>query len=131
MSSINWMEKLGWGEKDVQDLRFVGYSYIKQGHYDTALKFYEALVVLDPSSVYDKQTLGAIYLELGKYREALKQIDEALTLEPTHEETLLNRAKALFLLGYNSQGRTLATRLMNATKERIKNNAEALLMAYK
>ncbi|MCH9621082.1 MAG: hypothetical protein S4CHLAM20_04980 [Chlamydiia bacterium] len=131
MSSINWLDKLGWSKEDLQDLRFVGYSYIKQGHFDTALKFFEALVVLDPTSIYDKQTLGAIYLEIGENRKALKHIDEALILDPTHEETLLNRAKTLFLLGYNTQGRTLATRLTTAKKERIKNNAEALLLAYK
>lgn len=131
MSDINWQEKLGWTEDDLQDLRFVGYSYIKQGHFETAEKFFAALVVLNPESIYDLQTLGAIYLELGDNVKALKYIDQALILQPDHEETLLNRTKALFLMGYTTQGKTLANRLLSATNESIKNTAEALLLAYK
>jgi tetratricopeptide (TPR) repeat protein len=131
MSGVNWLDLLGWSEDELQDLRFVGYSYVKQAHFETALKFFEALIVLKPDSIYDLQTIGAIHLEMGAYQKALKYIDQALILDPTHEETLLNRTKSLLLLGYNSQGRTLAKRLMTAKDEKIKNNAEALLLAYK
>ncbi len=131
MSDINWLDILGWEEQDLQDLRFVGYCYIKQGHFETALKFFEALNILSPNSPYDKQTLGAIYLEMGDYLKALTYIDMALLLDPKHEETLLNRAKALFLLGYTAQGRTLASQLTFAKNTTVKNKAEALILAYK
>lgn len=131
MSDIKWLEMLGWKEDDLQDLRFVGFSYIKQGHFEIALKFFEALVVLSPESAYDRQTLGAIYLELGENDKALKEIDEALMIDPTHEETLLNRAKALFLLGYTERAKVLATSLMKAKNVELANSAEALLLAYK
>ncbi len=131
MSDINWLDLLGWGEEDLQDLRFIGYTYIKQGHFDTALKFFEALVILSPESAYDLQTLGAIYLEMGDNLKALNLIDKALMLDPKHEETLLNRAKALFLLGYNARGITLANQLTKAKQPLIQNSAQALLLAYK
>jgi tetratricopeptide (TPR) repeat protein len=131
MSDINWLNILGWEEEDLQDLRFVGYCYIKQGHFDTALKFFEALNILSPSSAYDKQTLGAIYLEIGENLKALRYIDEALILDSKHEETLLNRAKALFLLGYTAQGKTLAAHLFSAKNKQVRDRAEALILAYK
>ena len=131
MESTPWLELLGWKEEDLSDLRFVGYSYIKQGHYETALKFFEALVVLSPDSAYDHQTLGAIYLEMGDNTRALKSIDDALMIDPTHEETLLNRTKALFLLGYTERAKTLALQLTKAKNKALANNAQALLLAYR
>ncbi len=131
MDSTPWLELLGWKDEDLSDLRFVGYSYIKQGHYETALKFFEALVVLSPDSAYDHQTLGAIYLEMGDNTRALKSIDDALMIDPTHEETLLNRTKALFLLGYTERAKTLALQLAKAKNKALANNAQALLLAYR
>ena len=131
MSDVKWLELLGWKEDDLQDLRFVGFSYIKQGHFDIARKFFEALVILSPDTAYDKQTLGAIFLELGENEKALKEIDSALMIDPTHEETLLNRAKALFLLGYTERGKTLAKQLVKAKNIVLANRAEALLLAYR
>jgi tetratricopeptide (TPR) repeat protein len=131
MSSTPWLELLGWKEEDLSDLRFVGYSYIKQGHYETALKFFEALVVLSPDSAYDHQTLGAIFLEIGDNARALKYIDDALMIDGAHEETLLNRTKALFLLGYTERAKTLALQLTRAKNKALSNNAEALLLAYR
>lgn len=131
MSETRWAELLGWDGNDLQDLRFVGYSYIKQGHYETALKFFEALIVLDRNSAYDHQTLGAIYLEMGENNKALKMIDKALLLDPTHEPTLLNRAKALFLLGYTERAKKLAFDLTKAKNSTLAQNADALLLAYR
>ena len=130
MDTNAWLDLLGWDNDDLRDLRFVGYSYIKQGHFETALKFFEALVILAPESAYDIQTLGAIYLEMGNNMEALKAIDKALMLDKDHEDTLLNRAKALFVLGYNAQGITLAKHLLKKDTPHIRDNADALLLAY-
>ena len=48
MGRINWRDKLGWDEDQLEDLRFAGYAYLRQGKYDIALAFFEALTVLDP-----------------------------------------------------------------------------------
>lgn len=48
LSDRNWLEILGWGSAEIDDLRIVAYSYLKQGIYDTALTFFNALTVLAP-----------------------------------------------------------------------------------
>lgn len=130
MSEIHWMDLLGWSEEEVNDLRFVAYSYIKQGHYKIAMKFFDALVVLCPESSYDLQTLGALHLELGDNLMALNFFDRALQYDPNSPPTLINRAKALFLLGYHRQGLEQATVLKSHPDAKISGQAEALILAY-
>lgn len=130
MSHVNWLEVLGWENEELEDLRFVGYSYIRQGKYDIALSFFEALVVLSPESAYDLQTLGAIYLQLGNNLMALNYIERALRIEPHHEATLLNRTKALFALGYKRQALTQARALEKSSNELIAGHATALILSF-
>ncbi len=130
MSEIQWMDLLGWSEEEINDLRFVAYSYIKQGHYKIAMKFFDALVVLHPESSYDLQTLGALHLELGDNLTALNYFDRALQYDPNNPPTLINRAKALFLLGYHRQGLEQAFVLKNHPDAKISGQAEALILAY-
>lgn len=130
MSRINWLDKLGWTEEHVEDLRYTGYSYVRQGKYDIALAFFEALTVLDPESAYDAQTLGAIYLELNEPAKALKSFDKALKLEADHGPTLLNLTKAFFMLGKKDEGLKLAHILKDEENPLIANVAKALILAY-
>lgn len=130
MGKVNWTDLLGWTDEEVNDLRFVGYSYIKEGHYEIAKKFFEALVVLCPDSAYDFQTLGAVYLQMGDNLEALNFFDKALKIDPEHAPTLLNRAKALLLLGYHRQGLAQAAILKASANPRVASQAEALILAY-
>ncbi len=127
---MDWLSVLGWTAEELEDLRFVGYAYIKQGKYDIALSFFEALVVLAPHSAYDLQTLGAIYLQQGNNLMALNYIEKALKLEPHHSPTLLNRAKVLFALGYKKQGLIQAKALETHPDEVVSGQAQALLLAY-
>ncbi len=131
MSEIDWLSILGWNTDELEDLRFVGYSYIKQGKYDIAITFFEALVILAPESVYDLQTLGALYLQKGNNLMALNYIEKALKLDPTHFPTLLNRAKALFALGYKRQALAQAQSLETCPQEQIAGQAQALVLAYR
>lgn len=130
MSQIKWLEVLGWGTEELEDLRFVGYSYIKQGKYDLAITFFEALVVLNPQSAYDLQTLGALHLQMNNNLAALNYIERALKIEPTHLPTLLNRTKSLFALGYKKQGLAQARFLETSVETVIANQASALILAY-
>lgn len=130
MSEIDWLSILGWNKEELEDLRFVGYSYIKQGQYDTAITFFEALTILSPESVYDLQTLGALYLQKGNNLMALNYIEKAIKLDPTHLPTLLNRTKALFALGYKRQGLSQARALETSAEAQIAGQAQALIMAY-
>jgi tetratricopeptide (TPR) repeat protein len=127
---MDFLEILGWGEEQINDLRYVGYQYLKQGKYDIAIKFFEALTVLDPENLYDLQTLGALYLEIGKNVEALNYLDRSLKIKPNHFPSLLNRTKALFGLGYKKQGLALAQTLKTCPDKNISSQAEALILAY-
>lgn len=131
MGTINWMDKLGWTEEHIEDLRYTGYSYIRQGKYDIALPFFEALVVLDPTSAYDAQTLGAIYLQLNQNIQALQCFDRALKLETSdHGPTLLNLAKVFFSMGKKDEGLKLVQILKNDANPVVANVAKALVLAY-
>lgn len=129
MSNIDWTKKLNWTSEQLDDLRFTGYAYLKQGKYDIAITFFEALAVLDPESAYDSQTLGALYLQMNEPKKALKWLDQALKIEGDHGPTLLNLCKALFMLGKKEEGLKLAHILKNEPNLQISNVAKALILA--
>jgi tetratricopeptide (TPR) repeat protein len=131
MSTLNWLEILGWGTEEISDLRYVAYSYIRQGVYDVALTFFDALSVLSPPIPYDLQTIGALHLQLGNGLKALDFIDRALKMDPTHLLSQLNRAKALFMLGYKRQGLVQALELEKCADKEIASQASALVLAYR
>jgi tetratricopeptide (TPR) repeat protein len=130
MGRINWLEKLKWTEEHIEDLRYTGYSYIKQGKYDIALPFFEALTVLDPASAYDAQTLGAIYLQLNQPNKAMIQFNRALKIDSGHPSTLLNVSKAFFMVGKKDEGLKIAHILKNNSDKAVANIAKALILAY-
>jgi tetratricopeptide (TPR) repeat protein len=131
MSDRNWLDVLGWGKEEIDDLRFVAYSYIKEGVYDIALTFFDALEVLIPPTSYDLQTIGALHLQIGNGLKALDFLDRALKLDPTHLPTQINRAKALFMLGYKRQGLAAALELEKHENKEVREQASALILAYK
>lgn len=130
MSKIDWCKELKWGEEHLEDLRYAGYAYLRQGKYEIAVSFFEALAVLDSDSAYDLQTLGALYLQMGDANSALKWLDRALKVEGDHGPTLLNVCKAFFMLGRRADGLKLANILKNEPNAAIANVATALMMAY-
>ena len=129
MAHQNWQEILGWGEDELNDLRFVAYSYIRQGVYDVALTIFDALAALTTPSLYDLQTLGALHLQMGHGLKALDYLDKALKLDPNDLQTQMNRAKVLFTLGYKRQGLVQAMELQKAPDKEIASQASALLLA--
>lgn len=127
MQPVKWTEVLGWGQEELDDLRYVAYSYIKQGIYDVALTFFNALAVLTPQTAYDLQTLGALYLQLGENLKALDHLDRALKIDPNHMPTQLNRVKALLALGYKQQAENQAALLELQADPEIRSSAKALI----
>ncbi|MCY3974223.1 MAG: tetratricopeptide repeat protein [Simkaniaceae bacterium] len=130
MDIRNGHEILGWGERELEDIRFVGYSYLKQGRYADALTFFETLAVVSNNHLYDLRTLGALYLETGNHLSALDYLERALKIDETDGPTLLNRAKALLLLGYKKQGLAQSERLTENPDPHIADGAQALRLAY-
>jgi tetratricopeptide (TPR) repeat protein len=131
LSQVNWLEILGWNTEEINDLRFVAYAYIKQGVYDVALTFFEALLILSEPTAYDLQTLGALHLQLGNGLKALDFLDRSLKMEPAHLLTQLNRAKTLFMLGYKRQGFMQVVELEKSSDKEIASQAAALVLAYR
>ena len=130
MSKIDWNEVLSWKEEQREDLRIAGFAYIRQGKYDLALPFFQALVVLEPENVYDNQTLGAIYLQMEEAAKAIRYLDQALKLNSTHSLTLLNLAKALLMINRTQEALKLAKALENDPDREIASIAKALILAY-
>lgn len=126
----DWKDILGWSSDQIEDLKYVGYCYAKEGQYDTAITFFEALIIIEPKDPYCFQTLGAVYLETGKYLQALNAFERALKIEPHNDQTSLNKTKTLFLLGYLPQAIAAAKSLKGSKSLKIANGAEALLLAY-
>ena len=128
---IDWCKVLDWGEDQIEDLRATGYSYIRQGKYDIANKFFKALTTLDRGNAYDLQMLGAISLEKQEPYDALDYFDRALEIEPDHSKTQVNRAKALFGIGRKEEGMKLVKRLLKHSDSTIVDAASALMHAYR
>lgn len=130
MSRIRWMKELKWTPEHLEDLRYTGYAYLRQGKYDIAINFFEALTIIDPESAYDAQTLGALYLQKGDPKAAIKWLDRALKIETDHAPTLLNMCKALFMVGRKEEGLKLANILKKESNLAIANVATALILAH-
>ena len=123
-------ELLDLSKENIEDLRYLGYSYIRQGHYDIALKFFEGLILLTDKNIYDYQTLGALYLQTSQYSLAKKLLEEALSLDTSHSLTKLNYAKTLLLLGQRDQGLLTSHELTSDKEKSIADDAQALILAY-
>lgn len=130
MSRINWREKLNWSDENIDELRLAGYAYLRQGKYEMAVSFFEALSIVDPESSYDVQTLGALYVQLNQPLKALKCFDKALKLEADHAPTLLNLTKALLMIGKKDEAIRLARILSKEPNSKIANTAQALILAW-
>jgi hypothetical protein len=63
--AASWLEKLGLSDNELEDLRILAYSFIRQGHYKTALKIYKGIVILSNKAPEDLETLGALLLQIG------------------------------------------------------------------
>lgn len=130
MTKIDWAGRLGWTEDQIEDIRIVAYAYIRQGKYEIAMPFFEALNVISPENAYDAQTLGALHLQMGNPAKSLRYLDKALKLEPNHPATLLNLSKAFFLLGNREEGLKVARLLKQGGDSYVSSMAEALLLAF-
>lgn len=137
MAQIEWLETLGWDETQVEDIRFLGYHYIRQGKYDIARVFFEGIVAfvadqpLEKQLAYDFETLGAIYLQLGNNARSLRYLERALRMDAKNSLAALNKVKALLALGRVEAALSLARKLMKNKDNMIRDRAEALVMGQK
>lgn len=126
----DWLHKLGLSENELDDLRVLAYSYIRQGHYTTALKIYRGILVLSKKAPEDLETFGALLLQTGQHKESIEPLEKVLKIHKDHLKTRLNYAKALLLSGYRQRGIQECLDLMRCQEPRIASDAEALKLAY-
>jgi len=124
--TTNFSKILNWSEENIEDLRYVAYTYIKAGKYDFATLFFEALLLLSNENSYDLKTLGALYLQQGDNFRALELLDKALKKEKDYT-IMLNRAKALLGLGYKKQAAMQAQAVVGCEEEKLSDQAAAFL----
>lgn len=131
MSQFNWRQILDWDQEQIEEMRITAFLYIREGKYDVAKSFCEALAVLNPDNPYDISTLGALYLQLNNPVSALSYLDKAKSLDPSNQLVQINRIKAMLELGYKEEGVKLLKRFIPICKDRfIASDAEALMLAY-
>jgi predicted Zn-dependent protease len=130
MLQAKWNQILGWSPDLIHALRCDGYSFFKEGKYEQARLYFEALATLQPGELYDLRTLGSIYLYLGEAQKALTALNHALYEQTNHYPTLLNRTKALLLLGRRAEGLQAAENLKRCPIKEIADDASALIIAY-
>ena len=126
---MNWLDYLNWSDMQTNELRSLGFAYLREGKYDLALVFFEVLNVLEADNSQDLQTLGALHLEKGDNQKALKYLDRSLQLQ-NDAVTLLNRVKVLFKLGQKDEAIQEARLLLESENLDIAFQAQALLMAF-
>lgn len=127
---MDWQSYLELSDDSIEDLRYIGFLYIKQGCYDIALDFFNALIILNPGNSYDLQTLGSLYLQKGKFAQAIPYLDKAIQLDPSNYLVKLNKVKALFSLGYRNEGLAQARLLTESKDPKISTQANALISVY-
>lgn len=130
MQRINWLKELGWTEDHIDEMRILAFAYLRQGKYDIALPFFEALVALNRDSFYDLQTLGALYVQLNQPEQAIRYLNKALVSNEEHGTTMLNLMKAYFMSSKIEEGLRLAKLLKTDKDPFIAGSAEAFLLAY-
>lgn len=137
MAKVDWVKRLGWDFNQLEDIRFVGYHYIRQGQYGVAKAFFEALVALcadqplQQQLAYDYETLGSIYLELGDSARALRYLERAGRMQPENGRILLNKAKTFIALSRPFEGLEIAYQLMARKDPILRDRAHALILSQK
>lgn len=132
---VDWIKRLGWDFNQLEDIRFVGYHYIRQGQYNIARTFFEALVALSADQpleqqlAYDYETLGGIYLQLGDSARALRYLERAHRMQPENGRILLNKAKALIALARPLEGLAIAHDLVKRKDPLLRDRAEAIILS--
>lgn len=135
MSKVDWIKRLGWDANQIEDIRFVGYYYIRQGQYEIAKAFFEAIIALcadqpmEAQLAYDYETLGSIYLEVSDNARALRYLERAHRMQPENGRILLNKSKALIALNRPIEALEIAHQLTLRKDPVLRDRAQAIILS--
>ncbi|MEC8306917.1 MAG: tetratricopeptide repeat protein, partial [Chlamydiota bacterium] len=110
-------KNLGCHPRQLQQIRCLGYNYVRQGLYKEAKLLFRLLVTIDPNSEYDQKTLGAIYLAIGAHIEALHHLKIAYGITTNDPLLSLNLAQSMIALGMNQQAKAILNTLYSMQGE--------------
>ena len=130
MEKIDWKEILGWQEDQIEEMKFFGFSYLRQGKYDIALKIFQALNILVPQDPYVLKTLGALLVTTQSPEKALDYLYKAEEMDPTDPQVKLNIAQSLLDLGQKEDALEKIKKLTSNKNKKIAGKAKALLMGW-
>ena len=72
-----------------------GNLLMNESKYEDAIKLYDQVLRIDPTSVEALNGNGLAYNKLGKYEDAITWFDNALKIEPTSAQVLNNKGISL------------------------------------
>lgn len=84
-------------------LNEIGYLYLKEELYDTAIGYFKKILANNPSNSTATSNLGYTYLKKGELRKALKVFDQTIELHPEKGVLYNNRALVKYKLGRYSE----------------------------
>lgn len=77
----------------------LGVYYARRNDFNTAIKYFQASVNVNPYMVGHRSNLGAMYLNLGDYKKAEKVLREAIRINPEHAQCHINLAETCYRQG--------------------------------
>lgn len=96
-------QRLGLLSKSSAELRELGNEKFKAEMYDFAVSYYEAALLVGPSTADDRVkclcNLSACHIRKENWQLAVKAADKALEINPSADKALLRRVKAQLRLG--------------------------------
>lgn len=106
-----------------------GNLLINKSKYDDAIKLYDQVLKIDPTSVEALNGKGLAFNKLGKYEEALTWFDKALKIDPNFVNALYNKGGALAELGKYDEAAKWTNKALeiDKTNQNASNSKSSLL----
>ena len=107
-------EIIGFDETSSDALYAMGYSYVMQGNFAEALKYFQYQLFFNH---FDKRAsigVGSCLCELGRYEESLKPLGIALLLDENSDPNIpLQIAKSLMMCGKKIEAKKILETMKN------------------
>ncbi len=79
-------------------LRFLGIIYAQRKDFQQALKYFDAVIKVNPQNGIAHSNLGNVLFELSQFEKAIHAYDKSISLNPSYAEAWSNKGNALYEL---------------------------------
>jgi tetratricopeptide (TPR) repeat protein len=90
-AACGWYDQLKSFSSDYRVRSNLGFSLMRRGFLDSAIKEFEHALNDNPSDVYSLGNIGLCHCDLEQFETASNYIEKALAIEPDNFECLINR----------------------------------------